>query len=96
MGKRGTVTDYAGEGIYPGDLITYATRAGNRVRMTDAYVRQVTAVPVTAKGVSRVIPMLKVEPTGSESGFVARKSLSARWISAEHVRLVLPGGRANY
>lgn len=91
MGKRGTVTDYAGEGIYAGDLIAYATRSGNRVRMTDAIVLKVTAVPVTAKGVSRLVPMLQVEPTGDESGFVARGSLTARWISAEHARLILPG-----
>lgn len=87
MGKRGTVTDYAGEGIYAGDLIAYATRTGNRVRMTDAMVLKVTAVQIGG----RLRPMLQVEPTGDESGFVARKTLAPQWISAEHARLILPG-----
>ena len=87
MAKRGVVTDYAGDELYPGDLINYAARQANRVRTTDAIVLKVTAV--LAKG--RLIPMLKVKPTGVESGFTARKSLRAEWIGAEHVRLITPG-----
>jgi hypothetical protein len=38
--------------------------------------------------------MLKVQPTGQESGFVMRKSLRAEWIEVDHVRLITPGGDA--
>jgi hypothetical protein len=86
MAKRGTVTDYAGDEIYRGDLVAYATRQANRVRMTDAIVQRVTARIVGG----RLVPMLLVRPTGQESGFTARKSSRAEWISAEHVRLVVP------
>lgn len=89
MGKRGTVTDYAGDELYGGDLISYATRQGNRVRMTDAEVVKVT----TRIAWGRVIPMLYVRPTGAESGFVKRRSLRGTWVAAEHVRLVMPGAQ---
>ncbi|MFB7675612.1 hypothetical protein ACFC26_29810 [Kitasatospora purpeofusca] len=81
------MTDYAGEELYPGDLVAYAARQGNRVRMADAIVRKVTARMVDG----RLRPMLKVQPTGIESGFVKRRSLRKTWIAAEHVRLVLSG-----
>ncbi|OKH90462.1 hypothetical protein [Streptomyces uncialis] len=85
MGKRGVVTDYAGEEIYPGDLINYAARQGNRVRVSDAYVEKVTAV---LEG-GRLRPMLKVQPTGTESGFTKRRTMRTEWISAEHARLIM-------
>lgn len=84
MAKRGVVTDYAGEELYAGDLIAYAARQGNRVRMTDALVLKVTAEKVSG----RLRPMLLVQPTGIESGFTARRSMRKAWISAEHVRLI--------
>lgn len=87
MGKRGVVTDYAGEELRPGDLICYATRQGNRTRVTDAIILEVT----TKREGRRVVPLLKVRPTGSESGFTARRSLRAQWIYTEHVRLIKPG-----
>ena len=87
MGKRGVVTDYAGSELYSGDLVTYAARQANRVRMADALVLKVIAALVDG----RLRPMLKVQPTGVESGFTKRKSLRAEWIAAEHVRLVLSG-----
>ncbi|WP_268253656.1 hypothetical protein [Streptomyces finlayi] len=34
--------------------------------------------------------MLRIQPTGTESGFTKRKSLRKEWISSEHVRLVIP------
>lgn len=86
MGKRGVITDYAGEELYPGDLVAYAARQGNRVRMTDAIVDRVTAVLENG----RLRPMLKVQPTGDESGFTRRRSMRPEWISAEHVRLITP------
>ncbi|MFJ4701942.1 hypothetical protein ACIP5N_27655 [Streptomyces sp. NPDC088768] len=86
MGKRGTLTDYAGDEIYAGDLIAYAARQGNRVRLTDARVEKVTTRLVSG----RLLPMLKVRPTGDESGFTRRRSQRSVWVAAEHVRLVLP------
>jgi hypothetical protein len=88
MGKRGVVTDYAGEELYAGDLVAYAARQGNRVRMTDAVVRQVT----TRLEGGRLRPMLRLAPTGTESGFTKRRSYREVWVSAEHVRLIHAGG----
>ena len=88
MSKRGVITDYAGEELYKGDLINYATRQGNRVRLADAVVLQVTAR--RAAGIGRLVPMLQVQPTGVESGFTARRSARAVWIGAEHARLIVP------
>lgn len=84
MGKRGTVTDYAGDELYAGDLVAYAARHGNRVRMADAVVAKVT----TRRALGRIVPMLLVRPTGNESGFVRRKTRRAVWVAGEHVRLV--------
>ncbi|MFD7539554.1 MULTISPECIES: hypothetical protein [unclassified Streptomyces] len=86
MAKRGVVTDYGGEEIYKGDLVAYAARQGNRVRMADAIVDKVTARLVDG----RLRPMLRIAPTGVESGFTKRRSLRREWISAEHVRLIIP------
>jgi hypothetical protein len=86
MGKRGVITDYSGEELYAGDLVVYGARHGNRVRMTDAIVEKVT----TRLEGGRLRPMLKVQPTGVESGFTKRRTLRKEWISAEHVRLVTP------
>lgn len=86
MGKRGVVTDYAGEELYAGDLIAYAARHGNRVRLSDAVVHKVT----TRKFGGRLVPMLLVQPTGCESGFTARRSGRKVWISSEHARLIAP------
>ena len=89
MAKRGSVSDYAGEEIYAGDLVAYAARQGNRVRMSDAIVLDVTAKTVGG----RLLPMLKVQPTGTDSGWGlgSRKTLRGEWIYAEHVRLVTAG-----
>ncbi|MFD9629807.1 hypothetical protein [Streptomyces violascens] len=89
MGKRGVVTDYGGEELYKGDLVAYAARQGNRVRMADAIVDKVTCRLVDG----RLRPMLRIRPTGTESGFAKRRSLRQEWISSEHVRLIVPGER---
>jgi hypothetical protein len=94
VAKRGVVTDYAGEELYPDDVIAYAVRQGNRVRMADAVVREVSARLCKVPGVGAVlVPVLKVQPTGTESGFTKRRTLRAEWISAEHVRLVAQVGK---
>jgi hypothetical protein len=86
MSKRGVVTDYAGKELYPGDLVNYAVRQGNRVRLTDAVVHKVTA----RKEGGRLVPLLLVAPTGTESGFTRRRSRRKVWIGAEHARLIWP------
>lgn len=86
MSKRGVVTDYAGEELHRGDLIAYATRQGNRVRLTDALVVRVTAKLYGG----RLVPMLLVQPTGLESGFTRRRIFRRVWIGAEHARLIVP------
>jgi hypothetical protein len=86
VGKRGTVTDYAGEPLYVGDLINYATRCGNRARASDGIVRKIEIR--TAYG--KLIPFLQVQPTGVDSGYGLgeRKSLRKEWITTEHARLL--------
>lgn len=84
MSKRGVVTDYDGDEIYPGDKVVYATRRGNGVRMADALVLKV----FTRKLGGVVIPFLRIQPTGSESGFFKRKSPRIETIALIHVRLL--------
>ncbi|MGW6754548.1 hypothetical protein [Streptomyces sp. NPDC055006] len=89
MAKRGVITDYAGNELYPGDLVAYAARHGNRVRMADAVILEATAKLAQVEGVGAVlVPVLKVQPTGTESGFTKRQTAASQWITAEHVRLV--------
>ncbi|WP_205519291.1 hypothetical protein [Streptomyces olivoreticuli] len=54
--------------------------------MADAIVDKVTTRLVDG----RLRPMLRVRPTGTESGFAKRRSLRREWITAEHVRLIIP------
>lgn len=92
MGKRGVVTDYAGEELHAGDLIAYAARQGNRVRVSDAVILEATVRNTSVEGVGNVlIPVLYIQPTGTESGFAKRKTLVPQRITTEHVRLVTPG-----
>ncbi|AFU62222.1 hypothetical protein TG1_27 [Streptomyces phage TG1] len=84
MATRSTVTDYAGEALYRGDLITYATRCGTRVRAADAIIREIEIRYAYGKA----LPFLKVQPTGTDSGWEERKTLRQEWISTEHVRLL--------
>lgn len=92
MGKRGVVTDYAGNELHEGDLVAYAARQGNRVRIADAVVLEATAKRTLVEGVGYVlIPVVQVQPTGVESGFVKRRTPVPQWITTEHVRLVTPG-----
>jgi hypothetical protein len=94
MGKRGVVCDYAGEELHAGDLIAFAARHGNGVRLTDAVILPggVTTRKATVPDVGVVlVPVLHVQPTGIESGFIKRRTDTAQWIRAEHVRLIRPG-----
>jgi hypothetical protein len=94
VGKRGVVTDYSGNELYEGDLVAYAARSGNRVRMADAIILPggVTTRLVDVPDVGKVLmPVLHVQPTGVESGFAKRRTATPQWITAEHVRLVIAG-----
>jgi hypothetical protein len=85
MSKRGSVSDYAGDEIRVGDLVTYGSRRGNMVRLADGKVLKV----YTRKGIGgKVYPRIKVEPTGDESGWVPSRSMRIRNIGIDHVRLV--------
>lgn len=87
MSRRRTVSDYAGNEIWPGDLINSSSRRGNRVRAADYIVLKVT----TIRAAGRVLPELHVLPTGSESGFSPRRSPRIERISNEHARVLIPG-----
>ncbi|MFD9813970.1 hypothetical protein [Streptomyces sp. NPDC059080] len=90
MSKRGAIHDFTGAPIISGDTVVYATRQANRVRMTEAVVIKTTSAILGG----RVVPMLKVKPTGQESGFVRRRSLRLETIAAEHVAVTIPGDDA--
>ncbi|WP_435613267.1 hypothetical protein [Streptomyces sp. bgisy159] len=83
MGKA-RLTDFTGAEIRPGVVIAYPTRQGNRVRNSEAIVLETQ----TNRRTGRVVPMLKVRPTGRDSGFIARKTTSVRTVSAEHVVVI--------
>lgn len=88
MTKRTTICDYAGNELRKNDLINYPSRTGNRVRAADAIILRTYVV----RGpLGRLVPMLKVAPTGCESSFVKRLSMREEHIGAEHVRLITPG-----
>ncbi|MFF7361066.1 hypothetical protein [Streptomyces sp. NPDC008125] len=84
MADRGTVTDYAGEALYTGDLINYPSRRKNGVRAADAIIREIYFDRVGG----RLFPMLKVEPTGMDSGHVPRRSLRMEHVATTHARLL--------
>ncbi|MGK5728196.1 hypothetical protein [Streptomyces sp. URMC 124] len=86
MGKRGNISDFTGAEIREGDTVVYAARRGNGVRMTEAVVERT----YTEQYKGRTIPMLKVRPTGRESGFVKRSVFRTETIVAEHVAVTIP------
>jgi hypothetical protein len=75
------LTDFTGAEIRAGKVVAYATRRGNRVRQTEAIVLET----MSDKRAGRIIPRLKVQPTGRDSGFSARSTLVPQYVSAEHV-----------
>ncbi|MEV8056556.1 hypothetical protein AB0P37_08515 [Streptomyces antimycoticus] len=84
MSKRGVVSDFRGQEVRTGDIIVYAARHGNTVRMSEGEVLDVT----TEKYKGRLIPSIKVRPTGRASGFVARESVATVNILADHWAVV--------
>ncbi|MCY0926253.1 hypothetical protein OTB20_08540 [Streptomyces sp. H27-H1] len=82
---KARLTDYTGAEIRPGVLISYATRQGNLVRLSEAVVLELKS----DKSSGVVVPMVKVRPTGRDSGFIARKTRAVQTVSAN--RLVVIG-----
>ncbi|MFB7114070.1 hypothetical protein [Streptomyces sp. NPDC056291] len=78
------LTDFTGAVIRPGVVVAYPTRRGNRVRNTEAVVTET----MSDRSTGRVVPKLKVIPTGRESGISARKTLTTQTIGAEHVVVI--------
>lgn len=85
--RRGVVCDYAGEELHEGDLIAYASRCENGVRLADGVIEAIRWE--TFKG--RRLPFLSVQPTGVESGYKNRRSQRRVEISADHARLIRRG-----
>ena len=87
---KSPATDISGVPITKGALIVYAARHNNRVRLAEAEVTDV----YTERYKGRVIPFLKVQPTGNESGFVKRATMREITITTEHVAVTAPAPKA--
>ncbi|BDM70576.1 hypothetical protein HEK616_40630 [Streptomyces nigrescens] len=83
MGKS-RLCDFTGAEIRVGSMIAYPTRQGNVVRNTEAKVLE----RLTDKSTGRVVPKLRVQPTGRDSGFIARQTLTPQVIAAAHVVVI--------
>ncbi|MFJ1704516.1 hypothetical protein [Streptomyces sp. CB03911] len=86
---KSPATDIAGVPITPGAVIVYAARLNNRVRLAEGVVTRVSSALVGG----RVVPFLRVRPTGNESGFVKRRCMREVNITTEHVAVTVPPGR---
>ncbi|MGW1837097.1 hypothetical protein [Streptomyces sp. NPDC002067] len=90
MATRGHIHDFTGAEIREGDTLVYAARRGNGVRMVEAVVKRT----YTEQYKGRTIPMLKVKPTGNESGFIKRLTFRVETVAAEHVAVTSLGSEA--
>ncbi|MEU7039815.1 hypothetical protein AB0A77_02000 [Streptomyces varsoviensis] len=81
---KARLTDYTGAEIRPGALVSYATRQGNLVRLSEAVVLELKS----DKAAGVVVPKVKVKPTGRDSGFIARKTLSVRTVTADRIVVI--------
>lgn len=82
--SRDRLTDFTGAEIRPGVLIAFPTRRGNTVRNSEAVVLET----MSNRSTGRVVPMLRVRPTGRDSGFIARKTLTTQVIGAQHAVVI--------
>lgn len=81
---RDRLTDFTGADIAANSRIVYSARRGNRVRMAEGIVLET----YTDRSAGRVTPMLRVQPTGRESGFVRRRTQRIVNVGAEHVVVI--------
>ncbi|MEU1200150.1 hypothetical protein ABZ446_28545 [Streptomyces sp. NPDC005813] len=83
MGKA-RLTDYTGAEIRPGVLVSYSSRQGNVVRLSEAVVLELKS----NKSAGLVVPLVKVRPTGRDSGFIARKTLAVQTVAADRMVVI--------
>jgi hypothetical protein len=83
--SKARLTDYTGAEIRPGRIVSYASRQGNVVRLSEGVVLELKS----NKKAGVVVPEVKVKPTGRDSGFIARKTLAIQTVKAD--RLVVIG-----
>lgn len=81
---KAPVCDFLGNELRAGDVITYSSRRGNGVRVSEAVIESIKA-PVIG---GRLSPRLVVRPTGRDSGWRGRRTLTRQWISLETVVFV--------
>ncbi|MEU0860643.1 hypothetical protein ABZ352_35550 [Streptomyces griseofuscus] len=81
---KARLTDFTGAEIRPGALVSYATRQGNLVRLSEAVVLELES----NKAAGVVVPLVKVRPTGRDSGFVARKTLAVQTVAADRMVVI--------
>ncbi|MET9480969.1 hypothetical protein [Streptomyces sp. NPDC006638] len=82
--SKARLTDYTGAEIRPDVIVSYAARRGNRVTQVEATVLKT----LSRKSAGRVTPILKVRPTGRESGISGRKTVKIQTIGAEHAVVI--------
>lgn len=83
MGKA-RLTDFTGAEIRPGVLVSYSSRQGNVVRLSEAVVLELES----NKSAGIVVPLVKVRPTGRDSGFIARKTLAVQTVAADRMVVI--------
>lgn len=83
MGKA-RLTDFTGAEIRPGVLVSYSSRQGNLVRLSEGVVLELA----TNKRSGIVVPKVKVKPTGRDSGFIARKTLAVQTVAADRMVVI--------
>lgn len=82
--SKARLTDFTGAEIRPNRIVVFASRQGNVVRMTEAVVKELKS----NRSTGRVVPELVVQPTGRDSGFIGRKTLTPQTIAAVHVAVI--------
>ncbi|MFF1684474.1 MULTISPECIES: hypothetical protein [unclassified Streptomyces] len=83
MGKA-RLTDYTGAEIRPGVVVSYSSRQGNVVRLSEAVVLELES----NKSAGIVVPLVRVKPTGRDSGFIGRKTLAVQTVAADRMVVI--------
>jgi hypothetical protein len=83
MGKA-RLTDFTGAEIRPGVVVSYSSRQGNVVRLSEAVVLELES----NRSAGIVVPLVKVRPTGRDSGFIARKTLAVQTVAADRMVVI--------
>ncbi|MEV4037697.1 hypothetical protein [Streptomyces umbrinus] len=86
MGKA-RLTDFTGAEIRPGVVVSYSSRQGNVVRLSEAVVLELES----NKSAGIVVPLVKVKPTGRDSGFIGRKTLAVQTVAADRMVVIAEG-----